>query len=223
MKRRRSMPALEAFVAAGPPSKRYRSDTATRAIVRSEIKKNSDLKYTDSTIANTAVSASGLIGTALANLIRGDAGINAFDGNTITPQGLTVKYMWYSNQIHNQVRLLCFQWLDSSTPSASSVLQSVVTGLGTLSATNVNSKDVMRVLYDKTHVIAPTAGGDTTVIGNGTSYEKFFISGKRLRKIRYNITSNTVVEGNIYFLAISDDVLATFPAINLYSRLSFYD
>jgi len=196
---------------------------ATRAIVRSEIKKSSDLKYTDSTIVNQAVSVSGILQTALANLTRGDAGLNSFDGNTITPQGLTVKYMFYTNQVHNQVRLIAFQWMDSSSPSAGTVLQSTATFMGTLSAPNVSSKDVLRILYDRTHVVAPTAGGDTAVTGNGHVYGKMFIPASRLRKIRYNIAANTVVEGNIWFLAISDDSLVTYPAINLYSRLSFYD
>ena len=201
---------------------------STRAIVRSEIKKGSDLKYTDHSLNNQAVTSSGTVFQCLQNLVRGDAGINNFDGNTVTPQGLTVKYCFNSNQSFNQVRVLCFQWLDASTPTLAGIVQNNTTNLGTLSPILITSREYIRVLYDKHHIMAPTAGvPDTTAVlsiyGLAVCSGQFFIPAKRMKKIRFNSGNNTVQDGNIYILLLSDDSAPTYPAVNLYSRLSFYD
>jgi len=44
-----------------------------------------------------------------------------------------------------------------------------------------------------------------------------------MKKIRFNSGNNTVQDGNLYILLLSDDSAPTYPAVNLYSRLSFYD
>lgn len=196
---------------------------STRAIVRSELKKGSDLKYTDNSLNNSAISSTGTIYNVLGQLTRGDAGINNYDGNTVTPQGLTVKYSWNTNQTFNTLRVMCVQWFDAAIPVTTGILQSGTTNLVCLSPINITNREFIRVLYDKTIVIAPTAGGDTTPIGLGVNYGQFFISANRMKKIRYNASANNIQDGALYILLVSDDIAPTFPAINLYSRLSFYD
>lgn len=182
-----------------------------------------DLKYADTSINNQSVTSSGTVHSVLSNLVRGDTGYNHFDGNTITPRGLTCKYMFNTNQVYNQVRVLCFQWFDSQTPSLAGIVQNNTTNIATLSSVLVTNRSYIKVLYDKTHVIAPTAGDGSTPIGLGVCYDRFFIPAKRMRKIRYNSGSNSVQDGNIYILLVSDDSAPTYPAVNLYTRLSFYD
>lgn len=196
---------------------------ATRAIVRSEIKKGSDLKYTDNSLSNVAVSSTGTLFNVLAQLTRGDAGINNFDGNTITPQGLTVKYTWNTNQSFNTVRVMCVQWFDAAPPATTGILQSGATNTVCISPINITNREFIRVLYDKTQIIAPTAGGDTTPVGFGVCNGQFFISAKRMKKIRYNVSSNTIQDGALYILLVSDDTAPSYPGLSLYSRLSFYD
>lgn len=201
---------------------------STRAIVRSEIKKGSDLKYTDNALNQAAVTSSGTVLSCLQNLVRGDVGLNNFDGNTITPQGLTVKYCFNSNQSFNQVRVMCFQWMDSAVPTLAGIVQNNTTNLGTLSPILITNREYIRVLYDKTHIMAPTAGvPDTTAVlsiwGQATCNGQFFIPAKRMKKIRFNSGTNSVQDGNIYCLLVSDDSAPSYPAISIYTRLSFYD
>lgn len=191
--------------------------------VRKEKARMDDLKYTDTAVNNQSVTSSGTIYNVLGNLVRGDNGLNGFDGNTITPRGLTVKYMFNTNQVYNQVRLLCFQWMDSAVPTLAGIVQNNTTNISTLSSILVTNRSFIRVLYDKTHVIAPTAGDGSTPIGLGVCYGQFFIPQTRLKKIRFNSGTSSVQDGAIYILVVSDDSAPTYPAVNMYTRLSFYD
>lgn len=206
----------------------YQRPQSVQQIVRKEVARQGDLKYTDVSQQNQSVTSSGTVLSTTANLVRGDTGLNGFDGNTITPRGLTVKYAFNTNQSHNQVRVLCFQWFDSAVPTLSGIVQTNATGLATLAPILVTNKDYIKVLYDQSYIIAPTAGvPDTTVLtsiyGQGTCNGKFYIPGSRMKKIRFNSNTNTVQDGHIYILLVSDDSAPTYPAVNLYSRLSFYD
>lgn len=88
-KRRASLAPLSSQ----PPMKRPRSELAmTQEIVRRELKKQGDLKYADSTGASVNMTATGTFTSVFTNLVRGQNGINGFDGNTITPNGYTLNY-----------------------------------------------------------------------------------------------------------------------------------
>lgn len=212
----------------GRPAKRARPQNQlalTQTIVRRELRKKTDWKYTDNSAVVTNTSSTGAITSLLANLVRGDAGKDNFGGNEIYPQAVTVRYFWTSNQTYNAVRFMIFQWFDSSTPVVSGILESNATTTATLSPVLITNKRYIKVLYDETHVIAPTASGDTTVLGYGATSPaiKVYIPGKRLKPVRYNSSANTLQDGNIYCLAISDDSLASYPAVSWYSRVTFSD
>lgn len=217
-----------ALVVESVPRKKVRTNTSqlavTQAIVKRELRKKTDWKYTDMSFATTNVTSTGTVTSLLANLVRGDAGINTFDGNMITPQAITLKYFTVINQVYNSVRLIVFQWFDSSTPAPSGILESTATTLGTLSPILVTNKSFIKVLHDQTHILAPTAYDAGTVAGYGLQdCITVYIPGKRLKPIRYNSTTNVVQDGNLYVLAISDDSLTAYPTMSLYSRVTFQD
>lgn len=207
------------------PAKRQKSQLAiTQEIVKKELRKNIDWKYTDNSAVVTNISSTGTITSLLANLIRGDAGKDNFGGNIVTPQAITIRYFWTSQQTYNAVRFMVFQWFDSGTPAVTGVIESNATTTGTLSPVLITNKQFIKVLYDETHVIAPTAGGDATPIGYGASPAiKIYIPGKRLKQVRYNSTTNVVQDGNLFCLAISDDSLPNYPQVSWYSRVTFSD
>lgn len=182
-----------------------------------------DVRYTDTAFSNGAISSSSTFQSVLTNLVRGDAGLNNFQGNNIQPLYLQVDYYWNTNQTHNSCRLMVFQWFDASTPSLGGIVQSGVTGLGTISPTLVTNKPYIKVLHDDRFIFAPTAGGDTTVVGQGVHQGSCFIKQKKLKSVRYNSSTNIVQDGNIYVMMVSDDIAPTYPACTFYSRLAFTD
>lgn len=207
-------------------AKRRRSNNqaATRAIVRSELRRNGDLKYVDRSNALQSMSSSGtlvkLFGT---QFIQGSDGLNNYDGNTLTMNGVSLKFMCQTNQNYNFCRVMVFQWLDSSTPVLSGILQDTTTGIATVSPTLVTNKSFLKVLYDKPFAMAPTADSAVTV-GNGIYEGSCYIPAKRLSKVRMDATNDaTCQKGQIYLMYLSDDSVTTFPQITYYFRGSFYD
>lgn len=196
----------------------------TQAAVRKELRKVSDFKVTDNAQNNVSVSSTGSMTSILANLTRGDAGVNNFDGNVINPTGIRLKFFFNTDQAYNACRLILFQWFDATIPGATNVLQNVTTGLATISDVLESNKKFIRILHDTTVVIAPTANNAGSIVGQGKSdvYD-VYIPGKRIRQVKFASSSNTIQDGNIYILTISDDSVITFPGVNWYSRCTFTD
>jgi len=196
----------------------------TQTVVRRELAKRGDLKYVDRSAALQSMSSSStfikLFGT---QFIQGSDGWNNYDGNTLSMSGVTLKYCCQTNQNYNFCRVLVFQWLDSSTPVLSGILQDTSTGVACVSATLVTNKSFMKILYDKTFNMAPTADS-AVAVGNGIFTDSCFIPGSRLAKVRMDATNDaTCQKGQIYLLYLSDDSVTTFPQITYYLRGSFYD
>lgn len=187
-------------------------------------RKKTDWKYTDINANSTNVQTAGSITSLLGNLVRGDAGLNNFDGNIVMPQAITFKYFIHTSTLRNAVRVMLFQWFDSVTPVIAGVLQSSASITATISPILVTNKGYIKVLYDRTHQIAPTAGGDTTVTGEGiTDCQTVYIPGKKLKPVRYNSSTNVVQTGNLFLLLVSDDAAVPSPQINYYCRVTFSD
>lgn len=182
-----------------------------------------DLKYTDNSTANAAVTSSGTFYPLLANLTRGDNGINNFQGNTIYPKYIQCDWHMNTNQNYNSCRVMIFQWEDASAPSLSTLLANTATGLATICPPNVSAKAQLKVLYDAKVIFAPTASGDSTVLGQGISSGSCYIPEKKLKPVRYSAATNSVVDNNIFLLVISDDSVPTYPAIFWHTRVAFTD
>jgi len=212
------------------PSKKQRvsanSLAVTQAIVRNELRKNTDWLYTDISVTTTNVSSSGTITSLYGNLTRGDLGLDNFNGNIVKPQALRFKYFWSSSAFpYNACRVLIFQWFDAATPTLSGILQTNATSIATVAPILVTNKQYIKVLYDKTVVVAPVSGdGSGGVLGAGHEGAfDVYIPGKRLQQTKFNSGSNTVQDGNIYVLTLTDDSIGTYPQVTWYSRITFAD
>lgn len=207
--------------------KRYRKKArveTTRAIVRQEINRRVDLKYTDFGTLAFNIGTGGVMSSVFFNMSRGDQGRNQFEGNWIRPTGWLFRYYMHTSEIRNCVRILLFQWLDATVPVASGVLQDISAGWGVISPTLVTNRNYIRVLYDRTHQIAPQAGNAGTLGGEGISpVVKVWIPGKKLQKVRFQSGANTVQRGDLYVLAISDDVILPQPQLTFWSRVTYSD
>jgi len=122
----------------------------------------------------------------------------------VTPQAITIRYFWTSQQTYNAVRFMVFQWFDSGTPAVTGVIESNATTTGTLSPVLITNKQLLRSCMMRPHVIAPTAGGDATPIGYGASPAiKIYIPVSASNRCATIPTTNVVQDGNLFCLAIS--------------------
>jgi len=201
-----------------------RSPPTVASVVKREVKKTKETKYTDRGVHNQAASNAGSVLSLINSLARGDDAFNNFDGNTVYPTGISFRWGCNTNQTYNYVRFLVFQWLENTTPAMSDILQDTTTGIACLCPPHVNNIGRMNVLFDKVVTISPSAAGSSsTVLGDGIKNGQVYIPGSRFRPIKYRIGSSDIITGNIFVLVVSDDGLATFPGFSFYSRLSFTD
>lgn len=207
------------------PAKRQKSQLAiTQEIVKKELRKNTDWKYTDFALNGTAIYNTGQISSLLTNLTRGDNGYQNFQGNIIRPQGLLVKYHLDTTQVFEHCRVMLIQWFDANVSVLSGVLQTTTTGLATVSPTLVTNKGFIKVLYDKTHSLAPTAADAGNVYGAGVPEPvTVYIPGRKLKPVRYASTSNTVQDGDLLLVCVSNDTALTTVNLTFYSRVTFAD
>lgn len=203
-----------------------RQDATVTAVVRKELRKKTDWLYCDYAVTNNAIYNNSQPASLLANLSRGDAGINQFNGNIIRPQAITVKYFAQTAQAAYQaLRVIIFQWFDSATPALSGVLQNDATTLALVSPTLITNKGFLKILYDQLHTCALTAA-DGTTLGNGLVHPvTVYIPGKRLRPIRFPSSGATPTpqDGGLFVLALSDDQALGTINLTLYSRITFAD
>lgn len=177
-----------------------------------------ETKYITQSTDTQSVDYSGTIFSLAYPVTRGDNFINNFEGSTIYPKGLTIRYQWSSDQSYTKMRIIVFQWKDSTLPTMALCLASFGSSLAPLSGTTLASKPVMKVLYDSLETGSyPTAG---------TSYteaHKLYISGYRMLPVKYQATSDNIRTNGIYMLVISDDGAVNYPQFSYYSTLSFTD
>lgn len=187
-----------ALDAPSTPRKRKRSEpqnqlALTQTIVRRELRKRIDWKYTDYAQVAVNAIAGGVLYPLLGNMARGDTGINHFEGNIINPQALLFKYYMHTSEIRNVVRIMLLQWTDSVTPVTLGILATTTLGLGPISGTSITNKEYIKVLYDKTHQIAPTIESSGATAGEGIMQPvTVYIPGKRLQQVRFNATTDVV-------------------------------
>lgn len=200
-----------------------KSKYVTKYELEKMTRSKSDLKFCDVTGTSANMTTSGTFISAYTNLSRGTEGLNNFIGNTLTPKGLLLNYCCQTNQNYNFCRCMLVQWFDAGTPAISAILQYTGAGVATVSPTLVTNKQYVKILYDKTFAIAPTAADGGSVLGNGIFCDKVYIPHYRLKETRFNSNTNVVQDGNLFFVFLSDDALTTFPQITYVVRTSFWD
>lgn len=204
------------------PKKTTSNQFLTKKEYYQKEKRKADVKFVDVTGLSQNMTSSGTLTSIFTNLTRGDNGLNNFNGNTFQPKGVLLNYCVQTNQSYNFCRVMLVQWSDSSVPVLSGILQYTATGTATVSPTLVTNKGFLKVLYDKTFTVAPTAG-DAAIVGNGVFCDKVYVPEFKLKKVRFNTSTNVEQDNSIYLIYLSDDSLSTYPQITFTVRTSFYD
>lgn len=189
-----------------------------RKIVKSELKKEIELKHYDR-ISTGFMDNGSLTGVnPLTSIVRGTSPTN-FIGNKIKVKSLRITGSFIAADTpYNVVRMLIIQ--DGSTtfaPTVSNMFTNAVYPL--YSDYNVDTRDQYRVLYDKLFVLSNDG------VSTANHIPKFFkikISGKSLRQVGFNASGNPD-SGTIMILLVSDSASATHPNFVMSLRTTFTD
>lgn len=180
-------------------------------------------KVTDRTLTATSIDFSGATYALLLNLVRGDLGKDNFDGDSIVPKWVDVRFSWNSAQpdtdAFNTVRTVLVQSSILGTPTpGGSVFDD--TWLGTAQAPLAQRLEERiksyKVLFDKTYNV----NND----GQQQISDHIFIPGNRLIPVEYTSTGTlSITKGSIFLFVMSDDGVTDFPDFQFVSRVKFSD
>lgn len=114
----------------------------------------------------------------------------------------------------NACRVIVFQWLDDSTPTVASVLQTTSGVTAVFSPYLHDQRKKFRIMYDKMFVVAAN-GNDAKVFD--TKYLR-----PPIKKVAFT-AATTTGSNKIFLLLISDSTAVTHPALTHYSKVTYDD
>ena len=205
------------------PEARALIDARRQIALQRKVSGRTELKVSQYSNA-AAVDSSGAVWQPIASGLSRGTAFNQFIGNELLPTSFRVQYSIAmgpgvgptAGDGTNVVRVLVFQWLDSTVPAPAGVL-ATVSPLSNILWTN---RENIHVLADRFHALkqasSATASWDMVV-------DTIYIKGKKLVPIQYNTITNTPQKGEIMMLIISDSSIATHPYVTFFTQLTFTD
>lgn len=194
----------------------------TRRIAQKVIAANTDYRICDSVGgASGTLDWVGQTFNLLGNLTRGDNDKDQFEGNTIFPKYLDLRYEVKSNtssvvSISHTIRVIIGQLLEgAAVPAVTDVVENTGSVYAPLSNKNNVYSPTFNILYDQLHSIQGYSNAEESV--------RVFIPEWKLNKVKFVAASTTVLSGGLFLFAISGDTAASTnkPTLQYYSRVMF--
>lgn len=179
---------------------------------------DTEYKVTDTGSSGT-VGSGGTMVNLLSSLTRGDGILGEFQGARINPAGIQFRMTCTTGDSTNAMRILVFQWMDSSTPVAAGVLQA---SINCLSAVNITNRALINVLYDRVYTFSSYDGTNNSYC-LAFPQEQQYIKGKRLFPIEFASGTTAVQKGGLYCLLLSDSAAPPNPSVSFYFRTTYTD
>lgn len=218
MKRAASPSSYERPKKKAKPSLTPVQQQAVTREVKRQMNRASEKKVTDVALVPTSINYTGFTGSLLTNLIRGDTDMNNFDGGTIYPQAVELRYRVTSANgagLWNCVRVMIGQSKLLGTPTPGNVLQTTGSSTAVVSPRLWERMKNYKILYDQVHAL--------NYESNQTEWYKVYLN-KGLLPVEYTASGGlSITKGDIFILIISDDAVAPAPSIEYMSRVKFTD
>lgn len=191
------------------------------------LKLGNEVKVFDTVQSTASISTSGTR-YGLTNIAVG-TGVSNRIGRSVKLKDVLLRYTvvlpasasYATQDTHNRMRIILFQWLDKGSPAVTDVLQSS----SVLSPINIDNFRDVRVFRDEIidlHLWSSYDDGTNHQLIPDQQSRKWYYKCKEDCNIEFN-AAGTVEHGGINLLVISDSALVTHPTIEFYSRLKYYD
>ena len=171
-----------------------------------------------------SVTTTGVIDQLTANMTRGNAAIDNFLGLEVLPTSVRVNIALTMGQSAiasgdgtNIMRVLVFQWYDSTLPAISGILQDATSPLSMLRWEN---KENIKVLADRLYALKQTGLQQDS---HDAISDRIYIKGKKMVPIQFNAAGNAVQKGNIYIIILSDSSVTANPYVVYHSQITYTD
>lgn len=202
--------------------KKKRVVARKKRYVRKILSYAAETKHKDTTIAETAITTSGVLFVSIPQIARGTSDNSERIGDSINIKSLRLKWRTYigsgaSPDNVNIVRCVIFQWYDCNvTPVVSDVLESVGAANSYMSQYKWDNKGRYRIIYDRT--VSMSKAGTSNYVCT-----KLITRGFK-RQMRYDGALNTdIINNGLYILFISDSGTVDHPFASAELRLNYTD
>ena len=182
-----------------------------------------EMKVTHLNDAQT-VSNTGYIQSLTANMTRGNAAVDNYLGNEVLPTsvrvniGLTMGPSLVANgDGTNFLRVIVFQWYDSTSPAVSGILNTSSSPFSMLNWVNIEN---IKVLADR--LVNLHQYGLKQDSYDSWS-EKIYIKGKKMVPVKFNVAGTAAQKGDIYLLVVSDSSVPANPYMTYQSQITYTD
>lgn len=174
---------------------------------------NKVLVTANSATTGDLINHNGTVFSLLANLARGDNSLNNFRGDSLTPLSLKFRYALQGVDQPQNMRVIIFQWFQSSVPSPAGILDTPNSFLGTplapFSDKQFDNRKTYKILYDKLVGLTNTGAGDSNV----THVEDVFLPMSAFKNIEFVYNSASPQTGGVYLCVVSDSAAVSHPSI----------
>lgn len=169
----------------------------------------------------TGIAASGEVFSFFNNLSRGDNAVDNFQGRQLDPHGVSLRYQIgaASGDSDNVMRVIIFQYYDSTVPVPAALLANIGTSAAPYFQWTHTNRPIRKILSDRTYQLA-------AISNPGMPYlivDNVYITGKRLVPVAFNATTTAIQTGGIYCLAISDSVAINHPSFTMSGEVMYLD
>lgn len=200
-------------------TKRRRLSIAQSIEVKKEVNKQlarkADYKQCSFNIVPTSVSTTGSSYNLFQNMTRGDAATNEYEGSTTQVKNIRVRGQVARADSTQAMRLLIVQMLDTTSPTASTILPAATTVVAPYSRRNWVNRTTYKILRDMLINLCTDQESETFDI---------YIPGFKIRKQWWNDSvANVPTTGGIYLICVSDSSAIAHPTLVFESEIIYSD
>lgn len=189
-----------------------------RKVVKSELKREIEHKYYDR--LSTGNAGTTLVATnPFTSFVRG-TGVNNYIGSAIRVSSIEIRgQLIAADAPGNMMRMIIIQDKDTSGVPNNSTMFAEPT-YPVYSPLNKDYTDTYRILKDKLFLLTNDGVSSTNFLPKSFRY---YISGKKLRQVRFTASGGLADAGSIWIIFVSDSSVATNPTWIMNTRVNYTD
>lgn len=193
-----------------------------RKVVKSELKKEIEHKWYDRWSTGNADNSALAIASPMTGFVRG-TGVSNYIGSSIRPTSLEIRgQLLATDAPANIMRMTIIQ--DRTTSAGGPTLGTLYnTALGAppiFAPFNKDFSDTYTLIKDKIFLLTNDGAGASNFLPRNF---RIFISGKKLRNLKFTVAAGTADSGAIWICFVSDSSVAAHPTWNMTTRLNYTD
>lgn len=197
-----------------------KSEKRIRTVVKSELKKEIELKWYDRLSTGSEGSTALTAINPTTSMVRG-TGVNNYIGSSIKPISLEIRGQLIAvDSPANTMRMIIIQ--DKTTTSTGPTLGTLLSSIGPpiYAPFSKDFSDTYTLIKDKVFLLRNDGSSSAAFVPYNFRY---FIKGKRLRQIKFTTSTGAPDAGHIWICFVGDSAVSPHPAWGMITRLNYTD